>query len=198
MAKAEQPQQAVQPDLLKRISAKARELRDTKHEIENVEERLKQLNMLAFDIERQQLPELLSEAGVDRLSIPAEGNEPAYDLKLEPFYRASISAEWDQEKRKSAFAYLEQKGAADLIKTEVTVALPRELREKAPNLIKKIESALKALKATASAIDVKENVHWATLTSWLREVSEAGEDVDLEKIGGQAGSIVKQKPRKSK
>lgn len=190
---AEQP--SIPSDQLAAITAKVRELVDAKHLIENTEARLSELNKQAYALEREQLPELMLNAGVDRLGIPAEGNYPAYDLKMDPYYKASISAEWEADKRRAAFEYLESKGAADLIRTEVIISLPREMREKAKELMERINADLDAMEATAN-IETKENVHWATLTSWLKETTEAGEDVDLEKIGGQAGSIVKPKPRK--
>lgn len=178
---------AVSADTLKRLSSKCEELRDVELEIKNLEERLSELNTRKYKIEREELPELMSEAGTDKVGIPASGNQPGYDLKLVPFYNANIAAKWEPDRRAAAFTYLETIGAGDLIKTEITIKLPRDQHDKAASLIKKLEKF---------GPEVKESVHSATLTSWLKEKSEAGDDVNLEIIGGQVGQIVKPKARK--
>jgi hypothetical protein len=172
---------------LKKLSDKCAELRDTELEIQNLSERLAALNTKKYKIEREELPELMSEAGVDKIGVPASGNQPAYDLKMVPFYSANIAAGWEPERRAASYAYLEKHKAGDLIKTQIIINLPREERKKAKALIKQ----LKKWKP-----EVKESIHSGTLTAWLREKTEAGEDVNLEMIGGQVGQIVKPKARK--
>ncbi len=179
---------AVSADILKKLAAKTAELRDTELEIENLTERLKALNGRKYSIEREELPELMSEAGVDKIGIPAQGNMPAYDLKLAPYYTANIAAGWDPERRQRGFKYLEDNGAGDLIKTQIVISLPREEHDQAKALADQLSDY---------SPEIKEAVHSATLTSWLKEKSEAGEDVELDLIGGQVGTIVKPKPRKS-
>ncbi len=43
---------------------------------------------------------------------------------------------------------------------------------------------------------MSKGVAWNTLTAWLKERVTGGLAVDLEKIGGTVGHIVKLKPRK--
>lgn len=181
------PAPNVSSDTLKKLSTKCEELREVELEIANLEERLANLNSRKYRIEREELPELMSEAGTDKIGIPANGNMPAYDLKLAPYYNANIAAKWEPERRAAAYAYLEKVKAADLIKTQIIINLPREDRKKAKALLK----TLKKFKP-----EVKESVHSGTLTSWLKEKTEAGDDVNLEMIGGQVGQIVKPKTRK--
>lgn len=180
---------ALSGDMLKKLSDKATELRDVELEIATLEERLSTLNTRKYNIEREELPELMGEAGVDSVGIPASGNQPALDLKLRPFYKAGIGAEWEPERRQAGFDYLDEVGAGDLIKTGLIVAFAREDREEAKTL-------LKQLRKLGHKPEIKQDVHWATLTSWLKEKSEAGDDVKLDLIGGQVGMIVKPTPRK--
>ena len=177
----------VSPDTLKKLSTKCSELRDVELEIANLEERLAAANTRKYRIEREELPELMSEAGTDKIGIPASGNMPAYDLKLTPYYNANIAAKWEPERRAAAYKYLESVKAADLIKTQIVINLPREDRKKAKALLKTLKKF---------SPEVKESVHSGTLTSWLKEKTEAGDDVNLEIIGGQVGQIVKPKIRK--
>lgn len=177
----------VAADMLAKLAAKTAELTETSHLIENLEERLSALKRTKYAIEHEQLPELMMEAGVDKVGIPPVGNEPGYDLKLSPFYDANIAAGWEEERRQKAFAYLESVKAGDLIKTQIIISLPREQRANAKQLLKQLAEW---------SPDVKEAVHPSTLKSWLKEKSEAGDDVNLEAIGGTVGQVVKPKPRK--
>lgn len=193
MAPKAQHAQAIPSDMLKKLTAKARELRDTELEIETLNERLKEASARQYAIEHEELPELMMEAGTDHIGIPADGNMPAMDLKLKPFYSANIAAAWEPERRDAAFNYLTDEGAGDLIKTEITLKVPRELRDKVPQLLSKLEKA----SPSGVSIETKEAVHSATLKSWLKEKSEAGEEVKLDLIGGSVGTVVTTKPRKS-
>lgn len=188
-------QSTIPSDLMLKISAKARELRDAELTKDDLSERVSSLSKRIYDIEHEELPNLVMETGLDSIGIPAEGNQPAYDLKLKPFYAASIAASWPDEQKAAAFSYLEEKGAGDLIKTEIKISVPKEHRAKVQSLIDKINAAVDELEIAVD-IEAKAAVHHGTLTSWLKEVSEEGEDIDLERIGGKVGQIVKPKVRK--
>jgi hypothetical protein len=166
--------------------------RDLEKEREMLNERLSAINSALDGPEGyffRKLPALMSEIGMTSLTLEPEGNLPGYVATSAPYYKASISAEWPEDKRKEAFDYLEEVEAGDLIKTEVTVAFPREQRE----LAKKFQVVAKKY----GDATIKENVAWNTLTAWLREqVEENGEMPQLDKIGGIVARIVKLKPLK--
>jgi hypothetical protein len=179
----------VAPDKLEVLQAKVARLRDIELEIEQLSERSAALSKEHHAIANSELPELLFAAGTDHVGIPPSGNLPGYDAKVAPYYRAGIAASWDEEKRRQAFQYLESIGAADLIKTQITIMLPREQREEAKKLVERLERF---------EPEVKENVHAGTLTAWLKEQSNKGVVVELDLIGGEVGTTVKIKPRKEK
>jgi hypothetical protein len=137
------------------------------------------------------LPELFAKAGIDNLGLPAEGNNPAYDFKLRNFTHASISADWEQERRDEAFKILEQHGGKDLIKTEISAFIPAGSR----GLAKKAVAALKKLGIVP---DVDASVPWNTLTAFIKEATEKRNLIlPLDKLGATQGMIVEWKERKS-
>lgn len=172
------------------VAEKASEARDIELEISNLEERLKKRKADLRNIYMVELPNLMDQAQTDRIGIPATGNLPACDLKLTPYYHAQIAASWPQEKRNAAFAALTQLGHQDLIKTDLVISLPREDRASVPQL-------LETLKKLGLIPQVKENVHFKTLTAWLKEQYERGNPLPpLETIGAEVGRIVKMIERK--
>lgn len=172
---------------LTKLQRKVAELRDTEAASELLEARVSALHVRIREIETVELPELMLEAGVDKIGLPAYGDYPAYDAKMAAFYKANIAASWEPERRNQAFAYLTKIGAGDLIKTDIVISIPRDQRAEAEKLIARLERFNPV---------VKEAVHTGTLGSWLKEQSMAGKTIELDTIGGEVGTIVKIKPRK--
>lgn len=185
----------VEGDKLLELREMVAAARDLEKERDMLNERLKEVNSALDGPEGyyfRKLPSLMSEIGVPSITIEANGNLPAYVATASPYYKASIAADWPEEKRKEAFDYLEEIEAGDLIKTEVTVAFPREQRELAVKFKEMVDK-----KYHSNSI-IKENVAWNTLTAWLKEqVEEVGEIPQLDKIGGVVSRIVKLKEKKS-
>jgi hypothetical protein len=176
---------------LRTMVAEARSLEAYKAELE---EKLSEVNKALTGNNKdgglyfKRLPDLMTEIGISSVSLEAEGNMPAVEAKVGPYYQANIAAGWPEEKRRAGFDWLDGNGFGDLIKTEVTVAFRREDRDN-------------ALKFAALANDygtaaVKEAVHPSTLTSWLREqVEEHNTIPPLEVIGGIVTRSVKLKAK---
>jgi hypothetical protein len=176
---------------LETVRAKAREARALEAQIEDYEERISQCKIALIKIKMTDLPDLMSAIGIDNIGINAEGNMPAFDAKLKPFYQASIPAKATEEERSKAFAYLENNNAADLIKTVVTVSFSKEQRAEVAGFVEKIPASLEC--------EVKASVHAATLVKWLRETVEKTKSIpDLEPINGFVGRTVELKDRKDK
>jgi hypothetical protein len=175
---------------LQLIRERMRETRDREarvHDLKSVlSEETKALNAMKFEV----LPELFAQAGIDNLGLPPEGNNPAYDFRLRNFTHASISAEWEPERKAEAYKVLETVGGKDLIKTEIYAFLPAGSR----GLVKKAVAALKKLGIVA---EVESSVQWNTLTAFIKEATEKrGLILPLEKLGAQQGMIVEWKERK--
>jgi hypothetical protein len=147
----------------------------------------KTLQQIKFEV----LPEIFANAGVDQLGLAAEGNKPAYDAKLSPYFRANIAANWDEERRAKAFKELEKRGAQDLIKTEITILVSRDDRAK----VKAIEAALKKLKCE---YEIHAAVPHTTLTAWVKEqIVEHKKAIPLDTFGATVGMVVNMKERKT-
>ena len=181
-----------------------------------LEDELKAVNVDIYQAERKELPDLLDEARVPRITIDADGGTQ-YEAKAQAYYKANIAAEWEEPRRAAAFAWLDQNGHGDLIKTDVTLSFAREDRAFAvafaqwlrmvdmADLIRQMCGADFALpeglvqlaegknSPVQPGITAKENVPWNTLTKWLQEMVEKGETPPLDVIGGEVGRIVKLK-----
>lgn len=176
-------------DKLSVIRAKLAEARDLEMEVEKLTDRLTEAKRELNTLLTKTLPDMFQEARIRVLGLEAEGNIPEYVATLAPFYSAGIPASWDEAKRKKAFEWLDINGHGDLIKTQVEVAFPREKRDEA-------NEAIAALNDLGFDPEVKESVHAATLTAWLREQVEDGSLPPLDVIGGVVGKTIKLKRKK--
>ena len=182
---------AVPEDRLDALRDVARRLRDKKREVTDLDERLSEAKAEVRAIESKELVDLMAEVGVDRVGLPAEGNYPACDAELKPYYHAVISADWEPEKRQAAFAWLDGAGHGDLIKTAITVLIPRDDRAVALSIQHYLEQC--GVQHT-----VQLDVPWNTLTAFVREqVEKYHRTPPLETLGATVGRVVKIKPRKT-
>jgi hypothetical protein len=176
---------------LQEIRETLRLVRDTKHRLDDLGSVMSAERDNLTSMRYEVLPELFLTAGVDNIGLPEEGNNPAYDCKLKPFYQANIAASWDEERREAAFKYLESIGAGSLIKTNITIFIDRTDH-------KKRKLAIAALKKLKLDHEIGLAVSHQTLTAFLKEQTEAGVILDLNKIGGQIGQVVELRERKER
>jgi hypothetical protein len=174
-------------DKLERVRDAVRAARDLQREKADLEERLRAVKTSIYKMEREDLPTLFGQVGIDAIGLAAEGNLPAYECALRPYVRANISADWDPERRDAAFAYLESAHAEDLIKTTITVRLSRGEHA----LARSVVAALKKLRVQPT---VELSVPWNTLTAWVRERVSKNATPKLDVIGAEVGEIVVLKP----
>jgi hypothetical protein len=182
---------AVAPSLdkLENIRNHVRRRRALGVEIADLEERLADMTRERHELDTKVLPDLFVDAGVDRVGIPAEGNQPACDAKLRDHYKASIPLSWDAQRREEAFATLSKLGLDYLVRH--TVELERLEQEH-------YERLLASLADSGVSFSAHDGVHWRSLTSALQALCEDGRTptaADLEKIGAFVGRIVTLKER---
>lgn len=179
-------------DRLEQVRVVLRQVRDNDRTISDYEARVKDLRAQALVMKQKTLPDIFDEVGIDNLGLPAEGNLPAYDCKLKPYYHASISSDWKPERRAAAFEYLDQVGSGDLIKSVYIVAVPRGARK----IAIQVEKALRKINVEFST-DL--SVPWNTLTAWIKEqVEKKKATPDLNVLGATVGRVVELKERKEK
>jgi hypothetical protein len=174
---------------LANIRLKAAEARDLKQACADLEERLERTKEIYNNVIYSELPSMMQAAGMDQLGLPAEGNNPAYDIELKRHITANIAAAWPEAQRKAAFAWLKDKGHGDLIKTAITVRLARNSQA----MVKRVVAALRKLGVEP---EISETVHNQTLGAWLREEITQGRAPPLDVVGGHLGNVAVLKQRK--
>jgi hypothetical protein len=186
--KAEKPSQ----DKLDAVKAEVREVRDLIIDKQNTEERLSEINKSISDKIRNSLPTLFQDTGIAGLTLEPTGNLPAYSAKLDTEVKAGITREFTPEQRQDAMDWLVENGAEDLIKSVITITLDREDYGKAIAIVKEF-------RAKGLDVDLDLTVHWATLSSWLRERFEAQDlPPNIAVIGGTISPIVRLTAKRAK
>lgn len=130
----------------------------------------------------EELPTMFEELRITRMDLEADGNFPAYDVALKPFYNAKLP-----DGERAAAAYKKFKWLHELRKNTFTVKFGKGDDKKAKALL----AFLRKTKTTS--YDNKMSVNAATLTAEIRRRFEAGEPLapaDLELLGAYVGSVV--------
>lgn len=171
-------------DKLDAVRGLARRLRDLEREAQDLDDRKKAVDRAIAELQFAELPDAFDAAHMDAYTLRAEGNSPAYEAEIKPYYRANIAADWPDEKRRAAFYLLDSRGAGDLVRAVVSVTFGKRELERARSL----ETELRVMGLEP---EVKMTVPWATLTAWLREEVEVRKSVPpLDVIGGTVGRRV--------
>jgi hypothetical protein len=179
-------------DKLEAIREELRYVRDLRLKVLDLQSQIVESNKLIYEKERVTIPDMFLDAGVDTIGLPAQGNLPSYDAKLEPYYKANILASWDDDRKQEAFNWLIKHGAGDIIKSTITIRLPLG----SDKLRKRIMDALSKFRGIAITHDM--SVPWNTLTAYVRECFTKGQKLPpLDVLGADVGSIVKMTERKS-
>lgn len=174
------------PVTMEKLRAKAKELRDARQRVDDLEQTLKEAVAVATQLETKELPELFAQAKVKNIEVEADGNNPAFTAKRSPYYRAVLPQESGP-----GLTWLEDNGHGDIIKRVYTVKLPMDSEDMAARLKHFLEKH-------EFDFDLKETVPWSTLTAFVKEQIEKGEKLPLEPLGAFVGEIVKIKPTKEK
>lgn len=184
-------ERAPSADKLDQLRDTIREQRDTLLEIEDLEAALKGKKLKLNALEREVLPTLFADAGVDKVGLEAEGNLPAYDATAKPYYKASIAADWPLERQAAGFNWLIDNGHSDVVKTIITIEFGRGERERAEKLKGHLEN-------WGISFNEKLGVQWNTLTKLVKELIEKrGLMPPLDLLGADVGRVVKLTERKS-
>ncbi len=133
-------------------------LREREIESSQLEEQLGDVKRDIKDLKEHRIPDFFDEVNIPSLTLGAEGNKPALDIKIDDRYYANIPDETEEE----AFEYLMKSGNADLIKTIFTISFGRNEAEATERFARSLDNA--GIPYTA-----KRGVPWNTLSAWLRE-----------------------------
>ena len=167
-------------NILAQIAATARDIMSARDDVSRAEEALKGAQARLRSLEEDTLPELMAEAGQERLTT-IDG----LDVKVTDRVRGTPS----KENAPQAFKWLRDGGNGGIIKHE----LKADLGKGDDALVKAVLEALQALNVRASA---KESVNHQTLGALVREKLAKGEELPLELLGIQLSKVAEVKPRK--
>lgn len=204
-----------------KLRVKALELVSAEEEVSRLERDLEAAKQRKNALAHKELPEIFNDLGVDNFGL-ADAGEFGVDLQLSPYYKASIQADWDEDKKERAFDHLEEIGGGDLVKTEVKFVLGRGQIELARTIVACIRTLAEAMEAEGCGdipqASISKGVPWNSLTSFVKErtaleqtpdflvlleqAAEADEPppptMNLEVLNATVGQVVKIKARKAK
>ncbi len=166
------------------ISYQVEEAAKLSAQIEQLEDDLKQAKKALYVIERERLPEMLSEAGLTE--ITAHG----YKVTIQPIVEGGLPKE-DLERREKALDWIAKHDGEELIKTEVTLRFGKgdaKIAAKAEAVLKK----------AGFAPEVGRNIHPQTLFAWVRERLREGAELAPDIIGVTVGTIARVRQGKTK
>ena len=149
---------------LERVLTLANLLVSQKETVESLEEALKTAKANALRLEREDLPDLMSECGLKSFTME-DGS--VVSVKQE------VDAAITEATRQDALRWLVDNGFSGLIKTSVAVQFDRGSQEEA------VELAAELRKQYGDA-ELKELVHPATLKSFVKEQLEDGAAIPLD------------------
>lgn len=132
-----------------------------KAEVERAEEAIKELT-------DRRIPEATE--GMDGKLKLKDGRE----LILKTEIRASIAG----EKKDPAIKWLDQNGYGSLVKRELVFQFNREDTAKYQKFVQVLKDA-----GVEVVMEEKFNVHWQTLTSWVKERLKEGDEIPLDTFG---------------
>ena len=211
------PEPSIPEDKLERLRYFGKELYELSEEIKDDEKGLKEKKTRAQGMIHKTLPDLMAELRLDNIGLEAENA----DVVARAYYKANISAEWEEERRNLAFEWLEANGFGALIKNDVTYSFRRGEEDKMAWLMDIVpRAAVKRAEAMAEPArlegrdvrpeetwdiptgTLKKNVPHSTLTSMVKTQTELPEGhpdkkvLPLDTLGAVVGRIVEIKPRK--
>jgi len=168
-------------DRLAQIRGAAVRAADLELEIGELEDRLADLRSRLHRALSEEIPTLMTEAGCLSFTLKGGGNLPNKVFKVEPYYQASVPAGWPEERRQRAFSALREHQGGWLIKTTVMARFPQHEDQRAREFVQ-------AAQAAGVEVEVKQAVHQAQATKWLKERHQAQRSLpDLELISGAVG-----------
>jgi hypothetical protein len=121
-------------------------------------------------ITEQDLPEAMDEAGMTAFKL-----EDGTEIKVKPFYAASIP----EERKEEAFTWMKERDFDGMIKSEVKVSFGKGEYEIAQSFL----NFIRGFNEKAIDPEYKETVHWQTLRAFVKEQIEGGKELPLDLFG---------------
>jgi len=157
----------VNQDSVKSITDKCNDLKSLRKQIEDEEEKISTLKNKARDLEERTIPEMMQEAGVEKLVL-----KDGAIVEVKPFYAAKIP----ESRVDEAFGYLRSNGHEDLIKNTVTASFSRGQDNQVSELISVCDKF-------GFNYNKKEKVEPMTLKAFVKDQIESGKELPFDLFG---------------
>jgi len=149
------------------ITDKCNQLKSLREQIEQEEEKISLLKAKARDFEERIIPEMMQEAGVEKLSLK-DGTQ----VEIKPFYAAKIP----ESRVEEAFSWLRNNGHEDLIKNTITTQFDKGQDNQVSELINVCEKF-------GFNYNQKQKVEPMTLKAFVRDQVENGKELPFDMFG---------------
>lgn len=163
-------------DALTRIAALSQLLIDQSTECEALEARLADAKAAKLRTEREDLPELLREHGLEQVKLQNGGV-----VSIKDEVTASIPA----ARRGEAYRWLTERGYDGIIKTELAVLFGRDEAAEATRMAEEIAATYHRPAVC------EQTIHAQTLKSFVKERIAAGEPIPFDLFGVHPYSVAK-------
>jgi hypothetical protein len=179
-------------DKLKKLAAMAASAFDYDIKIAELSAKISELTASKNQLINKDIPELMHEVDIKVVGVPGTN----FRCELLPYYHANIAADWEPERKKAAFDWLEAEGHGDLIKNSLRVDFNREDSEKAKQIYDRLNQMMAEYELEAQPELIK-GVHFQTLTAFVKEQITQNENIPLAVLGATVGEVVKFKENKN-
>jgi hypothetical protein len=154
------------------IRQRATELRDSYLKKVDLENQVKLVENNIKKIERDELPEMFTQAGISSITVEAEGNHPPFIAERGTVYTAKIP----DDKRQEAFQWFEQNDHGDLVKSVINIFFGMQEHEERLRVMKLLSDA-------KVQYYTNESVHHMTLKAFVKTQIQAGHTIPSDLLG---------------
>lgn len=160
---------------LKSVAEQAEQAEKVADYIERLEAEMEAAKTEYNRLTREVLPRLMGEAGLTEFRLTS-------GAKVETKLAIDSKMPKDEESRQAIYSKLAPFGVDEIVKTTVSVSLPKDSAEK-------LEKALEALNAAGFNPAIERGAHHSTMKAWLREQMEKGAAIPMEELGFWYGTV---------
>lgn len=176
----------VPSDKLEAVLRVADELVEAEERADALERELKSVVERRNTLRHKTLPDAMDAAGTDHVGLPERG----VDVVLKPWFDGSLPSAEKPVERQIAIDWLVDSGHSDLIKTTVAVLFSRTEHNLAVSTFEAIKQYL-AEQGLPNIVAMKEDIHFMTYRAFLREQTEQGVVLPLDKLNATVGRVAK-------
>jgi hypothetical protein len=154
------------------IQKRASELRDAYLKKADLANQIELIDNNIKKIERDELPEMFTQAGISSVTVEAQGNHPGFVAERGTVYNAKIP----EDKRQDAFQWLEQNGHGDLVKSVINIFFGMQEHEERLRVMKILSDA-------GVQFYNNESVHHMTLKAFVKSQIQKGHLIPMDLLG---------------